>query len=129
MCEMTNDGWEAKVWSESQRRARKEHECDSCSGKIRAGSIYFVHFSVFEDSPTTEKCCARCQADRHAFAKEPGHLLPLPSSFTESLDECIADDEATTAERRKWRAVRRNVERRHPAALRARRKPDAAVVP
>jgi hypothetical protein len=112
VCEMTNDGWEAEFWRETQRRARKKHKCDSCLGSIRPGSIYFVHFSVFEDSPTTEKCCERCQADRKAFAQVPGHLLPMPSSFTESLDECIADDEATAAERRKWRGVLRNVERR-----------------
>ena len=115
MCEMTNDGWEPKVWSESRRKARKEHRCESCRGTIRVGAVYFVHFSVFDDSVTNEKCCSRCQADRQAFAKEPGHLLPMPSSFTESLDECIADDEATALERRRWRGVLRNVERRGKA--------------
>jgi hypothetical protein len=112
MCEMWNDGDSPTVWKETPRTARKEHRCDSCRGIIRSGKLYFVHFSLYDGRTYSEKCCSPCQEARREFAMEPGHLLPMPGSFTEALDECVTDQESTPAERKKWKGVLRNIERR-----------------
>lgn len=115
MCDM-DSGETCEVWSETWITARKNHRCDSCDKRIRPREKYVRHFSIFEGYISTAKCCAKCKTDRDAFGKVEGHYIPHPSSFVEALDECISDYESTAEEKRKWRAVLRNVERRRANA-------------
>lgn len=79
------------VWQESPvGAARKAHECDSCGGRIEAGSPYVKHFSVFEGDATHEKICAPCGAARKAFEEAHGQV-GVPSRFAEMLRDCYAE--------------------------------------
>lgn len=112
MCDI-DDGERCSVWSETQRRARKPHRCDACSGPIGIGEIYLVHFSVFEGYTTSEKMCVECEVARDEFADEHNGMLCTPSGMRETLRECIsegtsADDEGNAVvdpEDARWQAM------------------------
>jgi hypothetical protein len=116
---MDDFGERCDVWEETWVKARKAHRCEGCLKTIHPGEKYVRHFSLYDGMVTSEKCCEKCMVAREEFAKEPGHLLPTPSTFTESLDECISDYDSTPAEKRKWKAVLRNIERRRKTAMQA----------
>lgn len=97
MCEIdAGDSYE--VWSETKRRARKEHKCDGCHGRIAPGEAYVVHFSVFEGDPSSAKMCEPCDVTRMAFAEAHQGRIPHPDSLWDTLQECIfeGDDESET---------------------------------
>jgi hypothetical protein len=48
VCEIVDDGERCDVWSEVQRRARKDHVCSCCRRTIKAGEQYTVHFSAYD---------------------------------------------------------------------------------
>jgi hypothetical protein len=50
------------VYSETNRRARKEHQCDACDERIGPGVTYWYIATVFERRATAHKRCNRCQA-------------------------------------------------------------------
>lgn len=90
-----------KVWQETERKARKSHECSCCHGTIKAGAMYLVHFSVFDGTATSEKMCGPCEADRKEFADAHESLLCSPGWLRRMVRDCMGegdDDE-------KWRAM------------------------
>lgn len=108
MCEMFDQGDQCAVFSDTSRRARKEHVCDSCCVTIAKGEKYFKHFNVFDGAMTSEKCCATCKADRVVFAAAPGHVDCSPSDFVWFLDGCVngyPSDYELSAEDLVWKAM------------------------
>ncbi len=82
----------AEVWRETNRTARKEHRCSCCQRGIYPGERYMVHFSVFEGSATSEKCCGQCESDRADFANAHDGTLCTPGFLVEMLSECISEE-------------------------------------
>lgn len=66
----------ADVYSESVRRARKEHDCCACGETIRVGDYYHVIAIVYDSSVRSYKRCERCQRIHL-------HLRTLPDVFDE----------------------------------------------
>lgn len=81
-----------EVWEERHRKARKVHRCSCCGRAISPGERYLVHFSVFQGDPTSEKCCAACEADRQKFADAHGGTLCTPGWLPNMLRSCIGED-------------------------------------
>ncbi len=98
MCSIDLDPCEA--WSETWRKARKTHECDSCSAVIQTSEKYIAHFSKFEGTCSYEKICAACDLSRVEFADHHGTGKPAPSYFHIILRECISDGDEDSDQ--KW---------------------------
>lgn len=73
------------------KKARKSHWCACCTRAIAKGESYIKHFSVFDGSTTSEKCCTQCHNDRVEFANHLGHMMSAPSYFPEMLQECVSE--------------------------------------
>lgn len=89
MCELDLEPCE--VWSETPRRAAKEHVCGGCRQVIRKGDAYLSHFHVFEGEASTERLCFVCWWVRKLFARTHGYAAP--SALYELIQDCIADGE------------------------------------
>lgn len=87
------------VWQETPRKARKEHVCTSCDGKIQTGERYLVHFSIFDGSICHGKLCSACEAARAEFTDEHDGMLPQPDYFPQLLSDCVADGDEGS---KKW---------------------------
>lgn len=96
----------AEVWSETKRRARKEHKCSCCRRAIQPGESYLVHFSILDGYKTTGKCCAECERDRKEFGKTHEGQVPSSGFFREVLDECICDGDP---EDQRWLPMARRI--------------------
>ncbi len=59
MC-MIDDGDRAQLWSESTRRARKEHKCCECGRTIHIGEKYCVVFGKQDGDTFFDKWCGHC---------------------------------------------------------------------
>lgn len=91
------------VWSETWRRARKDHACSCCGGAIASGERYVAHFSKFEEYIDTAKLCSPCHEAREEFANAHDAGSPQPGYFRELLTSCISDgDEESDA---KWKPM------------------------
>lgn len=90
-----------ELWTEYERKARKPHKCACCYGTIKAGEFYLVHFSVFEGSPTSEKMCLPCKADRAEFAAAHGGMMHTPSWVETGVRNCIGEGDNDE----QWRAL------------------------
>jgi predicted RNA-binding Zn-ribbon protein involved in translation (DUF1610 family) len=53
-------------------RARKEHTCDACNGKIRPGHYYVRHFMRWREGIEVIKRCGRCETLYRALLKHLG---------------------------------------------------------
>jgi hypothetical protein len=51
----------ADVYQATVRKARKEHSCDECGGKIISGDKYENVFGVWEGTSSTWKTCQHCR--------------------------------------------------------------------
>lgn len=80
------------VFTDTPRKARKEHRCDCCRRIVLKGETYFKHFSLYEGHVTDEKCCKDCNDDRDEFAAAPGHMNCNPSSFMTVLHDCVVEN-------------------------------------
>ena len=49
------------IYSETFRRARKEHKCDACKQKILPGHYYCALFTLFDGNTEHIKRCGACQ--------------------------------------------------------------------
>lgn len=81
-----------EVWDERDRKARKEHKCSACGGKITVGSLYVVHFNVFEGEAKSDKMCKPCEAARREFAKDHDGMLCMPRELINMIRECIGEE-------------------------------------
>lgn len=89
MCDIDFDGY-CEVWRENTRKARKEHKCSACRGKILPGDEYVEHFDIFEGDTNREKICSACNVDRIEFGN--AHSVNLtPGSWEHYLRECVYD--------------------------------------
>lgn len=65
------------VYRESERQARKLHQCDACGDQIRPGDRYFCVGIVFEGEGESVKRCLRCQRiHQHLRTLAPGDMWP-----------------------------------------------------
>lgn len=88
------------VWEENKvKAARKRHRCDACGGAVAVGESYYRHFSVYDDSATSEKICMPCYEAREVFADAHDGQSTNPSYFVELLNSCIGEDEESDT---KW---------------------------
>lgn len=117
MCEIDSDEY-AEVWVETPRKARKPHRCDCCNGVIKPGETYTHHFSKFDNSLSDQKKCPACTEAMKEFAAEPGHMLVMPDSFNEFLEECISESD-DPKESRRWQRMQKAMATRGAAARRA----------
>jgi len=88
-----------EVYSETNRRAVKQHQCSACAEPIPAGHRYYDIRIVF-DGVVRVKRCLRCQAiHEHLRTKAPGETWPAErldcgESYEEDWGECPPEIEA-----------------------------------
>lgn len=78
-----DDGEHCEVWIETRHRARKQHQCFECNGKISPGENYWRIFLVFEGEPDSKKVCDPCyqacklfiETERAMCDESPGWML------------------------------------------------------
>jgi len=59
MC--STDGDRADVWTETGRKARKDHRCTECGRTIVKSEIYWRAFTLFDGRCDTYKTCTHCR--------------------------------------------------------------------
>lgn len=117
MCEVYyDDGDLCSVWQETQQRARKGHWCSCCRGLISPGEVYVRHFSIYDHSVTSEKCCMPCFEAGESYQNDHG-MKWVPSMMWEEIRECLRNG----GREEKWGPIIEAMEARHAAgvALRA----------
>lgn len=102
-----------EVWRETPRKARKEHRCSACGGRIAAREGYTDYFSVFEGEINRGKACATCQTVVMEFAAAHEGMRPTPDSLVFILEECIADGDKE--DKRRWTPVLAEMQTRRKA--------------
>lgn len=107
------------LWSETEVRARKRHDCDCCGGHIQPGETYVRHFSILDRDVTSEKCCAPCKSAREEFRDAHG-TFGTPGYSMELLMECWSGESRRfwTDDDRRWRVLYAQMLRRGRAAKR-----------
>lgn len=91
MCDISYDGDRASAWSERRiKRARKDHQCQSCCATIRAGRAYWRRSWVSDGTADDEACCDACWKIAEAFGEEH-RFTPCPSNLLEYVAECAGD--------------------------------------
>lgn len=85
----------AKVYSEGYRKARREHWCDGCGTRIRAGDVYSYTSALFDLSWQSATRCGRCETIylhlaermRHNAEEYPHWHLDCGHSYRERWGE------------------------------------------
>lgn len=104
--------------TELHRRARKEHQCGSCRGRIRPGETY-LRYSWFGDGTAAAvSVCEPCELGWQFFRSEHGSY-PTPDWFKEALFSCFDGADKTDPEAKVWRDVYAGMLKRSRAAQRA----------
>jgi hypothetical protein len=96
MCDVGWDSDGPAFYSRTARRARKQHVCDACAGKIQPGEKYVVEAFAAErgDKAESQKCCMACEAIRDAFM-EVHDSGPFASYTRSALRHCIEEEPAS----------------------------------
>jgi hypothetical protein len=74
-------------YSEATRKAKKEHVCGECSGKIKPGEKYWYATGLCEGEWFDAKVCAACE-EMYLFVK--AHVPCLCVSFGNQHEELLA---------------------------------------
>lgn len=103
------------AWSETERKARKQHRCNCCRGLIAPKERYLVNFNVHEGEMSSTRMCLACAAARKLFCEDhtDGQLCDGPT-FRELLLGCIADGDEESDQ--KWRPMLDAMKARQAAA-------------
>jgi hypothetical protein len=120
MCEVDYDYDPASVWVEtSVAKARKDHKCNCCRGRICAGDGYVKHFSTYEGRVTSEKVCGSCREAREDFVDTHG-MIGVPRRFAHDLRECFGQESRPfwNESDHKWRSYLAGMIRRQRSAAR-----------
>lgn len=89
MCEVYADDFDSwAAWSNTPRKARKAHRCDSCGAAISPGEAYNAHSHVGDGTAESEKQCFGCWWVDTAFSGEHGFSM-APSYLLSRLRECL----------------------------------------
>ena len=91
-----------ELFEEKIVKAKKQHKCSCCFGKINVDENYLRHFSVFEGEKTFNKACMLCYNDRDKFAQEHDGMLCAPEWFENLLRDCIVED---TESEKVWKPI------------------------
>lgn len=89
MCMVEGLDERASVWNETQRRARKEHQCIECGRKIAVSETYWYLWATGSDGPFTGKWCKHCNVAKEWLWKECGGsvLSCVGEDIHEHIDE------------------------------------------
>lgn len=115
MCDLYLDGDFCKVWTQTRRKAAKEHRCQCCGTRICRGERYLVTKSLFDGEWSTEKMCRKCDGIQKAFGEEHRYY-PGPFELDEYLDQCIDEGDGDV---RRWKRYRRAISQRRQQAREA----------
>ncbi|MFK3873082.1 hypothetical protein [Pseudoalteromonas rhizosphaerae] len=74
------------AFSETVRKARKQHACCECSQKISVGENYQYCSGVWDGKPDSYKTCLSCLKIRENYVAETGECVAF-----ESLRESISN--------------------------------------
>jgi len=85
-----DDGDMAKFARTELRRARKEHHCQECQGRIAVGELYELNTGLYDDGFSTFKTCAICREIRNCYCCNWYY-----GGVWEELDMWFADEEMT----------------------------------
>lgn len=114
MCDVGWDSDGPAFYASAKRKARKQHVCDACDGKILPGETYVVESFVFErgDKPDAQKCCMACEAIRDEFmvVHDSG---PFAAYTRDALRRCIEEEPETAP---KWQPLLDQMAERRKAA-------------
>lgn len=69
----------AECYRRVVRKARKQHRCCSCHGRIQPGESYHHHSGIWSDGPDAFKVCSDCEQLRvevDAEVKDPYEKTP-----------------------------------------------------
>ncbi len=92
MCEWgSNYDEPCEVYNETERKARKHHTCESCSGPIVPGERYRYVSGVFDHSGFSFKQCGDCMAAHDEFAERHDEAPAVVDLF-DALDHCVQED-------------------------------------
>lgn len=64
MCDLEVEGYGTEL-RDTQRRARKKHQCGECWRTIQPGELYGVFAGLFDGDFFAVKHCLRCTKARH----------------------------------------------------------------
>jgi hypothetical protein len=114
MCDVGWDSDGPAFFSRTERKARKQHACDACDGKIQPGERYVVESFVAArgERAESQKCCMPCDQiiEEFMLAHDSG---PFPAYARSALKQCI-DEEPETAP--KWQPMLDEMDARRKAA-------------
>lgn len=74
------------VFSKTERSAKKEHKCDECGRRIRAGERYENVFGVWDGDASTFKTCPNCVALREFVV---AHVPCCCWLYGNMLEDCV----------------------------------------
>ena len=101
MCDLSDAYEPAEIFRDEWRRARKEHRCGACNGRIMAGERYIAHFQLFEGDASYSKCCSACAEIRGRFADAHEGAITSPEGLSYMLADCVADGDEDSQQ---WQA-------------------------
>lgn len=93
---MCGYGTEPDFLNVSERKARKEHRCCECGGRIPPGAVYVYTFGEWDGDTTSYKQHLECRDLLEAIADEYcGGESPVYGSLMEEIGEYEDRDEET----------------------------------
>lgn len=113
MCEFYSDADGPTAYCETHHRARKEHKCWECGGKIIAGETYVIASGVWDGRGDSFKYCLACKEVLNAFGAAHKGTYPEIGNLEGALQECVReetswddeDNEVLTVEGHTWQAA------------------------
>lgn len=95
MCEWdSGDDEPCEVYNQTERKARKEHTCDSCHGQICVGETYRYTSGIYDHDPFSFKQCPPCTIAHDLFNEK--HDGIGVTDLYEGLDFCVRRDGPTS---------------------------------
>jgi hypothetical protein len=77
-----------ELYSETIRKARKEHKCCECHETIKAGNLYEVAKALWDGTWGSYKTCITCRTIRNHYCPS-GFAL---GELAEQIRECLGFD-------------------------------------
>ena len=90
-----------------QRKARKAHQCNTCSRRIDPGEYYESQFGIYEGTAMRFKQCGHCVAVWLLWHPEDGDGLISENGYDEwqvnAYPSSVSEARAIVCFRRQWR--------------------------
>lgn len=105
-----------RVWRVITRKARKEHLCEECGGRILPGYRYHYGSGISADGDAFDiKWCDACDVKLRAFqkAEQEDGCWPELGALKETIRECMREDRDFS---KRYLAARRELRKGRVAA-------------